>query len=194
MKRIPSKVLSQPMSIITPISINNESKNSESDKPPRLSPQISVVSSIARAPSPSLSRSRLQLKPATSPKLNIEQYLTVSNTDISKLVSKSEQIHQIGTGKTRRSGVLTETGVATSDHIKIKGAQSGSSSVNSVTSSSSSPQLQDSKKPKRESLSKKTSAPVLIPWSKRNKEPPKKSGGWSWKGEGFVAKVYLNVS
>ena len=40
---------------------------------------------------------------------------------------------------------------------------------------------------------KKTSKP-LIPWSKRNLGPPKNCNGWSWVGEGFEQKVYLNVS
>ena len=53
---------------------------------------------------------------------------------------------------------------------------------------------QQSDKKKRDSVGKKSSKPVLIPWSKRNKEPPKKSGGWSWKGDCFVGKVHLNVS
>ena len=30
--------------------------------------------------------------------------------------------------------------------------------------------------------------------SRRNKEPPRRSGGWSWKGDSFLAKVHLNVS
>ena len=34
----------------------------------------------------------------------------------------------------------------------------------------------------------------LIPWKVRSKEPPVNSGGWRWKGEGVVAKVYLHVS
>jgi len=48
------------------------------------------------------------------------------------------------------------------------------------------------KKTKRDSLSRKQSTHGLIPWSKRSKEHPKKSGGWSWKTKGFIGKVYLN--
>ena len=59
---------------------------------------------------------------------------------------------------------------------------------------SASPLAAGEKKAKRDSLTRKSSAPVLIPWSRRNKEPPKRSGGWSWKGDSFLAKVHLNVS
>ena len=148
MKRIPSRILEKPMSILTPLSVSQASCQSSdpADQPPKLSPQISLERE--RSLSPTLSRSRLQLKPATSPKLDIEQYLTVCKAS-------------------RRSGLAT----------------------------SPAPQQQADKK-KRDSLSKKgsTSKPVLIPWSKRNKEPPKKSGGWTWKGDSFVGKVHLNVS
>ena len=188
MKRIPSKVLVQPMSIITPVSKSeNETKDLISDKPPKLSPQVSLSKSEFRAPSPSLNRSRLQLKPATSPKLTIEQYLTVSTDDVSKLVSKSSQ----SSLKTRRgltvSGLEADKTSSAIEDLQFKRA----ASVEPV-----SPQPSLEKKPKRESLSKRksSSSTILIPWSKRNKEPPKKSGGWSWKGESFVGKVYLNVS
>ena len=187
MKRIPSKVLVQPMSIITPVSkSDNETPDVISDKPPKLSPQVSLSKSEFRAPSPSLNRSRLQLKPATSPKLKIEQYLTVSTDDVSKLLSKSGQ----SSIKTRRgvtvSGLEADKTSSTIEDLQFKRA----ASVEPAT-----PQTLLEKKPKRESLSKRksSSSTVLIPWSKRNKEPPKKSGGWSWKGESFVGKVYLNV-
>ena len=179
MKRIPSKVLDQPMSIITPAMLpsNTSSENSDSsdssDQPPQLSPQISLSRSRDRSSSPGLSRSRLQLKPATSPKLNIEQYLTVS-TDTSKLLlGKSDS------PRTRRSGLLIENNLSDNNKSRTQSESPGQTQ-------------QAEKKSKRESLSKKSSVPVLIPWSKRNKEPPKKSGGWSWKGDSFIAKIYLN--
>ena len=179
MRRIPSKVFSKPMSIITPSQVSSsDSSDSISDKPPQLSPQISLSKVRERSNSPGLSRSRLQLKPATSPKLNIEQYLTVS-TDASKLLMGKPE-----TPRTRRSGLLVDN------------SASSESSKSRTRPRSESPATQPSaeKKAKRESLSKKSSAPVLIPWSKRNKEPPKKSGGWSWKGDYFISKIYLNVS
>ena len=171
MRRIPTKVLEKPMSILTPLSVSNapcdRSDPSLSDKPPKLSPQISLERE--RSSSPALSRSRLQLKPATSPQLDSEhsEYLTVSK------LSRAESVPSLT--KPRRSGLATEPRV---------GAQSAS------------PQPPPEKK-RRESVGPKkgsTAKPVLIAWSKRNKEPPKKSGGWTWKGEGFIGKVQLNVS
>ena len=171
MRRIPMKVLEKPMSILTPLSVSNtdcdRSEPSLSDKPPKLSPQISL--DRERSASPALSRSRLQLKPATSPQLDIEhsEYLTVSK------LSRAES--QSGLIKPRRSGLATEPRVRTP---------------------SASPQPPPEKKRREAGLPRKVSTPkpVLIAWSKRNKEPPKKSGGWTWKGEGFIGKVQLNVS
>ena len=173
MRRIPLKVLEKPMSILTPLSVSNadcdRSDPSLSDKPPKLSPQISL--DRERSASPALSRSRLQLKPATSPQLDIEhsEYLTVSK------LSRAESQSQSGLTKPRRSGLATEPRVSTP---------------------SASPQPPPEKKRRESVLPRKgsTSKPVLIAWSKRNKEPPKKSGGWTWKGEGFIGKVQLNVS
>ena len=151
MKRIPARILEKPMSILTPLSVSQPSSEDSdpSDLPPKLSPQISL--DRERSSSPALSRSRLQLKPATSPQLDIEQYLTVTKVS-------------------RKSGLATSPAPPAPDTA------------------------QQSDKKKRDSVGKKNSKPVLIPWSKRNKEPPKKSGGWSWKGDCFVGKVHLNVS
>ena len=151
MKRIPARILEKPMSILTPLSVSQPSSEDSdpSDLPPKLSPQISL--DRERSSSPALSRSRLQLKPATSPQLDIEQYLTVTKVS-------------------RKSGLATSPAPPAPDAA------------------------QQSDKKKRDSVGKKNSKPVLIPWSKRNKEPPKKSGGWSWKGDCFVGKVHLNVS
>lgn len=169
MRRIPTRVLEKPMSILTPLSVSNAScDNSDPplpDKPPKLSPQICL--DRERSSSPALSRSRLQLKPATSPQLDTEhsEYLTVSK------LSRAESV----LSKPRRSGLASEPRVGTP---------------------SASPQPPPEKKRRESVVPKKGSAakPVLIAWSKRNKEPPKKSGGWTWKGEGFIGKVQLNVS
>ena len=203
MRKIPPKILAKPMSILSPLICNND--NETSDEPPKLSPQIPIKSlkqtgaedfikstdqskdspkcgefessSIA----PNLGRSRLQLKPATSPKLTIEKYLTVSNgANVRSLnASLSDQGSKLKPGSESRISDLSEE---TRGHL-LPGA---------------SPKYQQSgeKKPKRDSSSRKNSQqkPILIPWSKRSSEPPKKSGGWTWKGEGFVAKVHLNVS
>ena len=179
MKRIPSKAIGQPMSITAPVTPSSDPHTEAElpDRPPRLSPQISLSSAGASATSPILSRSRLQLKPATSPKLDIEQYLTVSNTNVSKLISDSS----ISSIKTRKSGLVIETKNQPAKDLKVK-----------TPEVSTSPSAE--KKAKRDSIPRKQSAPVLIPWSKRNKEPPKKSGGWSWKTKGFIGKVHLNVS
>ena len=171
MRRIPTKVLEKPMSILTPLSMSpqscDRSEPSLPDKPPKLSPQISL--DRERSSSPALSRSRLQLKPATSPQLDIEhsEYLTVSK------LSRPES--QSVLTKPRRSGLAMEP---------------------RLSAPSASPQPPPEKKRRESVLPKKgsTPKPVLIAWSKRNKEPPKKSGGWTWKGEGFIGKVQLNVS
>ena len=171
MKRIPSRDIGQPMSVTAPVlsATDQLSQEEDCDKPPRLSPQISLTS-------PTLSRSRLQLKPATSPKLNIEQYLTVSNANISKLADSG-----ISSIKTRKNGLVVECKTSPVKEAKAKTPEV-STSQNAE------------KKNKRDSLSRKQSTHGLIPWSKRSKEHPKKSGGWSWKTKGFIGKVYLNVS
>ena len=171
MKRIPSRDIGQPMDVTVPVASagDQQTQDGDSDKPPRLSPQISLTS-------PTLSRSRLQLKPATSPKLNIEQYLTVSNANISKLADTG-----ISPIKTRKHGLVGECKASPVKETKAKTPEV-STSHNAE------------KKVKRDSLSRKQSTHGLIPWSKRSKEPPKKSGGWSWKTKGFIGKVYLNVS
>ncbi len=104
-------------------------------------------------------RSRLQLKPATSPKLSTEKYPMVEEE--------------------ARSG---------------RGAGSSEPAVRS--SSSSQERQKAGKKEGRRSAAAAaaTAAQPLVPWSVRSKEPPKNSGGWSWRGEGCVARVYLNVS
>ena len=150
---------------------DQQTQDGDSDKPPRLSPQISLTS-------PTLSRSRLQLKPATSPKLNIEQYLTVSNANISKLADTG-----ISPIKTRKHGLVV-VGECKASPVKETKAKTPEVSTSHNAE----------KKVKRDSLSRKQSTHGLIPWSKRSKEPPKKSGGWSWKTKGFIGKVYLNVS
>ena len=172
MKRIPSRDIGQPMDVTAPVLSASDQlcQKEDCDKlPPRLSPQISLTS-------PTLSRSRLQLKPATSPKLNIEQYLTVSNANISKLADAG-----ISSIKTRKSGLVVECKTSPVKEAKAKTPEV-STSQNAE------------KKTKRDSLSRKQSTHGLIPWSKRSKEHPKKSGGWSWKTKGFIGKVYLNVS
>ena len=170
MKRIPSRDIGQPLDVTAPGAADTAqlTQDEDCDLPPRLSPQISLHS-------PTLSRSRLQLKPATSPKLNIEQYLTVSNANISKLADSG-----ISSIKNRK-GQLVECKASPVKETKAK-TPDVSISQNAE------------KKAKRDSLSRKQSSHGLIPWSKRSKEPPKKSGGWSWKTKGFIGKVYLNVS
>ena len=149
MKKIQPVVSSKPLAALAPLACSPASPPDASDTPPQLSPQCSLPDSEPA------SRSRLQLKPATSPKLSIEQYLTVSD-HTAGLVEKI-------------SPALGETSdPATPSKVE--------------------------KKPKREARKSLQQKPVLIPWSKRSKEQPKRSGGWTWKGEGFVAKVYLNVS
>lgn len=203
MRKIPPKILAKPMSILTPLNFSND--NEMSDEPPKLSPQISVKSlkqsgaedfiksadqskdsqrsgefessSIA----PNLGRSRLQLKPATSPKLTIEKYLTVSN---------GANVRSLSASLSDQSIKLKEGPVNESRLSDLSGERKGHSLPGA------SPKYQHSvdKKPKRDSSSRKHSQqkPILIPWSKRSSEAPKKSGGWTWKGEGFVAKVHLN--
>ena len=170
MKRIPSRDIGQPMDVTAPGAADTAqlTQDEDCDQPPRLSPQISLNS-------PTLSRSRLQLKPATSPKLDIEQYLTVSNANISKLADSG-----ISSIKNRKGQVV---------ECKASPVKEPKAKTPEVSLSQSA-----EKKSKRDSLSRKQSSHGLVPWSKRSKEPPKKSGGWSWKTKGFIGKVYLNVS
>ena len=98
------------MSILTPMKCSN--KTEMPDEPPKLSPQVPLKSlnqfgdedfndstdqrkdnteceEFESSIAPNEVRSRLQLKPATSPKLTIEKYLTVSNSVNAKSVSTS---------------------------------------------------------------------------------------------------------
>jgi len=188
---------------LTPLNVPND--DSISDEPPKLLPQIRIKSQNpsgvedfikltdqsqdsprceefeSRSIAPNLGRSRLQLKPAASPKLTIEKYLTVSNSaNVRSLsVSLNDQGNKLKRGsecESRFSDLSEETKDLLLPGASLKYQQSGE------------------KKPKRDSFSRKNSQqkPILIPWRKRSKELPKKSGGWTWKGEGFVAKVQLN--
>jgi len=203
MRKIQPKFHSQPTSILTPLNVPND--DSISDEPPKLLPQIRIKSQNpsgvedfikltdqsqdsprceefeSRSIAPNLGRSRLQLKPAASPKLTIEKYLTVSNSaNVRSLsVSLNDQGNKLKRGsecESRFSDLSEETKDLLLPGASLKYQQSGE------------------KKPKRDSFSRKNSQqkPILIPWRKRSKELPKKSGGWTWKGEGFVAKVQLN--
>jgi hypothetical protein len=120
----------------------------------------STHSSAATAHLSGGERSRLQLKPATSPKLSTEKYPMVEEA--------------------ARSG----------------GGGAGSSELAVRSSSSSQERQKAGKKEGRRSAAAAaaTAAQPLVPWSVRSKEQPKNSGGWSWRGEGCVARVYLNVS
>jgi len=203
MKKIPPKIIAKPMSILTPMKCSN--KTEMPDEPPKLSPQVPLKSlnqfgdedfndstdqrndnteceefessSIA----PNEVRSRLQLKPATSPKLTIEKYLTVSNSVNAKSVSTS----LLDQGTKLKQSLVTESPLS-----DLVGERKG----HALPGASPKYQHSAEKKQKRDSSSRKHSQqkPILIAWSKRSSEAPKKSGGWTWKGEGFVAKVHLN--
>jgi len=113
--------------------------------------------------------------------LTIEKYLTVSNSANAKSVS---------TALLDQSIKLKQSLASESPPSDLAGERKGH------ILPGASPKYQHSveKKQKRDSSSRKHShqKPILIPWSKRSSEAPKKSGGWTWKGEGFVAKVHLN--
>ena len=137
------------------------------DRPPKLLPQVSLAPAV-RASSPGLTRSRLQLTPATSPKL--EQYLIVTTSDPAA-VSQLAAAPDLASGKpcepVSKAGVRPSLGLAPG-----RGGEEDEARL----------------------LDPEVLAPVLIPWSRRNKEPPRRSGGWSWKGGRGLAKVHLNVS
>jgi hypothetical protein len=135
-----------------------------SEKTPRARPPSLLQKSERRrlVHSAGGERSRLQLKPATSPKLSVEKYPMVQVS---------------GAGPTETP-------------IKEAAVRSSSS-----TSSSSQERPKAAKKESRRSnVTAAAAAFPLVPWSKRSKDPPKNSGGWSWQGEGTVGRVYLNVS
>ena len=128
--------------------------------------------------SESVVRWRLQLKPATSPKLRTEQYATVPTPSATPFHQASSEPSRSKAGPT---GALID-----SDEGAKKSSLEGESA-----NKTASPGEKKVRKRRSGILTK----PVkLIPWSKRSKEPPRNSGGWSWKSEGFVAKVHLNVS
>ena len=193
MKRIPAKVLGPPMSVISPC-VPGPGPEVE-DRPPKLLPQVSLASASApavRASSPGLARSRLQLKPATSPKLELEQYLTVTTSDpaaVSQLAAAPDLASlSAASAKPRKAAAAASPGA------RLPSSAPSPAAKPEPAPASASPLAAGEKKTKRDSLTRKSSAPVLIPWSRRNKEPPRRSGGWSWKGDSFLAKVHLNVS
>ena len=196
MKRIPAKVLGPPMSVLSPCVPGTSGLGPEvEDRPPKLLPQVSLASASApavRASSPGLARSRLQLKPATSPKLELEQYLTVTTADpaaVSQLAAAPDLASlAAASGKPRKAAAAASPGA------RLPSSAPSPAAKPEPAPASASPLAAGEKKTKRDSLTRKSSAPVLIPWSRRNKEPPKRSGGWSWKGDSFLAKVHLNVS
>ena len=133
------------------------------DKTPRSRPpslgQKLERRKLARAPADLTSggeRSRLQLKPATSPKLSVEKYPVV-------------------------------------EAAETMGQPAGDCEMAVRPAASSQERPKPVKKEGRRSNAAVAAQP-LVPWSRRSKEPPKNSGGWSWQGEGTVARVYLNVS
>ena len=183
MKRIPAKVLGPPMSVISPC-VPGTSPEVE-DRPPKLLPQVSLASASApavRASSPGLARSRLQLKPATSPKLELEQYLTVTTSDpaaVSQLAAAPDLASlSAASAKPRKAAAAASPGA------RLPSSAPSPAAKPEPAPASASPLAAGEKKTKRDSLTRKSSAPVLIPWS----------SGWSWKGDNFLAKVHLNVS
>lgn len=110
-----------------------------------------------------ISRSRLQLKPATSPKLMIDNYPVVQ---ISKLKEEKTIL------KSFSSPILP---IIPSEKVKQEKQQE-----------------KKKREVKRHSSGQLSLPAPLVPWSKRSKEPPKNCGGWAWVGEGVVAKVYLH--
>jgi hypothetical protein len=118
----------------------------------------STHSSAATANLSGGERSRLQLKPATSPKLSTEKYPMVEEAARSETAGSSE---------------LAVRSSSSSQERQKAGKKEGRRSAAAAAA---------------------TAAQPLVPWSVRSKEQPKNSGGWSWRGEGCVARVYLNVS
>ena len=160
------------------------------DRPPRLVAQVPAKqlddNSFSKLIEKSLaneagSRSRLQLKPATSPKLRVEDYAMVPPP--SAFLSKPS----VGRPPKVGSGNLANSNLAESTKRSCPGE--GGSSENKTSTVG---EKKTRKERRSGSLAKASKS--LVAWSKRCKDPPKNSGGWSWKGEGFVAKVHLNVS
>ena len=120
------------------------------------------------------SRSRLQLKPATSPKLRVEQC---------SMVPPSSVPRPFPPGRPPKLSTLRQDQSPTRSSLGQKGEGKGASSM-----------IAEKKVRKERRSGGSNKAVTLLPWSKRSKEAPKNSGGWSWKGEGAVAKVLLNVS
>ena len=172
---------------LAPLSISDDQFM---DRPPKLVAQVpakqlddnSFSKSIERSlESETGSRSRLQLKPATSPKLRVEDYAMVPPP--SALLSKPS----VGRPPKLGSGNLPNSNLAEGTKRSCPGEGGGSGNKTSTVGE------KKTRKERRSGSLAKAGKP-LVAWSKRSKEPPKNSGGWSWKGEGFAAKVHLNVS
>lgn len=173
---------------LAPLSISDDQFM---DRPPKLVAQVAVKqlddNSFSKSIEKSLeseagSRSRLQLKPATSPKLRVEDYAMVPPP--SALLSKPS----VGRPPKLGSGNLPNSNLAegTKRSCLGEGGSSGGNKTSTVGEKKT--------RKERRSGSLAKAAKPLVAWSKRSKDPPKNSGGWTWKGEGFVAKVHLNVS
>ena len=172
---------------LAPLSISDDQFM---DRPPKLVAQVPAKqlddNSFSKSIEKSLeseagSRSRLQLKPATSPKLRVEDYAMVPPP--SALLSKPS----VGRPPKLGSGNLPNSNLAEGTKRSCLGE--GGSSGNKTSTV-----VEKKTRKERRSGSLAKAAKPLVAWSKRSKDPPKNSGGWSWKGEGFVAKVHLNVS
>ena len=175
---------------LAPLSISDDQFM---DRPPKLVAQVPVKqlddNSFSKSIEKSLesetgARSRLQLKPATSPKLRVEDYAMVPPP--SALLSKPS----VGRPPKLGSGNLPNSNLAEGTKRSCLGGEAGSSG--NKTSTVVGGEKKTRKERRSGSLAK--AAKPLVAWSRRSKEPPKNSGGWSWKGEGFVGKVHLNVS
>ena len=174
------------MKKLTPLSI---SENQFMDRPPKLVAQVPAKhfedNSFSKSIEKSLesetgARSRLQLKPATSPKLRVEDYAIVAPPS-SAIPSKPS----VGRPPKLGSG----SGLPNSNLADLLGTKRSCSAEGTSKTSTE----KKTRKERRSGSLAKASKP-LVPWSRRSKEPPKNSGGWTWKGEGFAAKVHLNVS
>ena len=117
------------------------------DRPPKLLPQVSLAPAV-RASSPGLTRSRLQLTPATSPKL--EQYLIVTTSDPAA-VSQLAAAPDLASGKPCKAAAAASPGAR-----NPSSAPSPSAKPESVPASAS-PQAAGEKKTKRDSLTRKSS-------------------------------------
>jgi len=167
---------------LEPLNINNEPMDGTvkplAQVPAKQLDDNSFSKSIEKSlESESGSRSRLQLKPATSPKLRVEDYAMVPPPATTTRVLGTPGRPKLGT-----SSALTDLADGTK---KI--------SLGDCSGGSKGPVTTVEKKVRKERRSGAHLKPTpLVPWSKRSKDPPRNSGGWSWKGPGFVAKVHLN--